>query len=235
MATLRKMLNQGVKDELITRAETPSYYPTTHEPNEAQGALFIEPKWYEPLRKHLREPLRSAFTLAYYWGVRVGELGRIRKGHIDRQNRTINLPGEITKMRKPRVLPLPVDVVIAPGPPDELAFPIGDIRGQWYDACVAIGAGHFLCKQCGARCQKRECETHGQQPLKRLRYVGITLRHTRHTAVRNMMDAGMERKRAKELTGHVTDSMFERYNIGRDKDVDEARDLMERFHKKRSC
>jgi hypothetical protein len=58
------------------------------------------------------------------------------------------------------------------------------------------------------------------------------LRNTRHTAMRNMSDAGMERTRIKAISGHKSDSMFERYNIGREKDVDEARKTMDAYHLK---
>lgn len=78
MATLRKMFRQAIKDELITGEEEPSYFPMTGEKNVARGAIFIKPEWYAPLRKELKEPLRSAFTLAYHDGVRVEELQRIR-------------------------------------------------------------------------------------------------------------------------------------------------------------
>jgi integrase len=234
MACLRKMFNQAVRDELITRTEIPPYFPTTYEPNEAVNALFIEPQWYAPLRKELREPLRSAFTLAYHWSVRVGELERLRHRHIDVKNCVVNLSGDITKTGRPRSVPLPGDVVIKPGLPDALVFTLGDVRGQWQKACVKVGAGHFECKLCGARCDRRECPAHGKQPVKGVRYRGITLRHTRHTAARNMHDAGMDRQRIKDRTGHVTDAMLNRYNIGRLQDVDKARDLMERFHRRQA-
>jgi uncharacterized protein (DUF1778 family) len=55
----------------------------------------------------------------------------------------------------------------------------------------------------------RKCPTHGKRPTKGLRYKGITLRHTRHTAARNMPEPGMEEKRIMEITGHVTHSMFD--------------------------
>ena len=232
MATLRKMFNQAIKDELITRTEVPSYFPTTYEPNEAVNALFIEPRWYAPLRRELKEPLRSAFTLAYHWGVRVEELRRLRRKHFDIKNRVVNLPGEITKTGKARSVPLPKEVAIKAALPDALVFPLGDMRGQWHKACVIVGAGHFECKLCGARCDGRKCPTHGKQPVKGVRYRGITLRHTRHTAARNMHDAGMDRQRIKDRTGHKTDAMLNRYNIGRTEDVDKARVLMERFHRR---
>jgi integrase len=233
MATLRKMFRQGIKDELITGEEEPAYFPMTKEPNEAVGALFIEPVWYAPLRKVLKEPLRNAFTLAYHAAIRVGELQRLRWQDVDLNKRIVRLPGQSTKTSKQRLVGLPADFDLKPGKADELIFPLGDCRERWRTACVKVGAGYYECRACGARCAGRKCPTHGKQPTKRLRYRGITLRHTRHTAARNMSEAGLEEKRIMEITGHATRSMFDRYNIGKERDVAEARDRMEEFHRER--
>ena len=69
--------------------------------------------------------------------------------------------------------------------------------------------------------------------LRGMRYRGLLPRHTRHTAARNLIDAGLDRDRARAITGHLTDSVFSRYNIGREKDVEAARKALEKFHRKR--
>jgi hypothetical protein len=51
-------------------------------------------------------------------------------------------------------------------------------------------------------------------PLRKLKYRSLLLRHARHTAIRNMVDAGIPRQRAKAITGHVRDAVFNRYDIG---------------------
>jgi integrase len=230
MATLRKMFRQGIKDELITNDEEPSYFPTTEESKKAIGAIFIQPEWYTPLRKTLKEPLRSAFTVCYHAAIRVGELERIRWRDVNVAKRFINLPEDITKTGDARSVPLPSEFDRTPGQPDELVFPLGDCRERWRTACVKVGAGYYECRECGARCDGRKCPTHGKRPTKRLRYKGITLRHTRHTALRNMSDAGMREKRIMDISGHVTRSTFDRYNIGKETDVAEAGNLIEKFH-----
>lgn len=214
MATLRAMFRQGAKDELITATELPAYFPTVGEPNVARGALYVQREWYAPLRKALKEPLRSAFVMAYGTGIRVGELQRLRWRDIDTDKRIVTLPAEITKTGRARVIPLPRDFGLKPGPPDALVFTLGEYRWRWYKACVKIGAGRWEETDSG-----------------RKRYVGILLRHCRHTFVRDASDAGLEEKRIMETTGHVTRSMFDRYNIGRDEDVARVRETMERFRR----
>jgi integrase len=231
MATLRAMFRQAVKDELLTPTEIPAYFPMFKEPNEARGAIFIEAEWYEPLRRRLGEPLRSAFTLAYHTGIRVHELLRLRWRDVEAAKQRVVLPGEITKTGKPRSVPLPSDFKRRPGRPDELVFPLGDFRTEWYEACVTVGAGKYHCRACRAECARRVCPTHGKRTLRQLKYVGAFLRHCRHTAVRNMSDAGLPETRIMAITGHVTRSMFDRYNLKREKDVELAREAIERQHR----
>jgi len=210
VATLRSMFNQAAKDELITQAEIPAYFPQTKEPNEAVGAVYIKTEWYKPLRRLLREPIRSAFTLAYHTSIRVGEMERLRWRHfefkkVNGAKGIIHLPGEITKSGKPRDIWIPMDFDLKPGKPDDLPLRLGNYRRQWWKACVAVGAG------------KWEKTTSGRKV-----YVGAKLRHCRHTAIRDMVDSGLDRDRAKAISGHLTDSMFSRYNIGKEEDVLEA-------------
>jgi integrase len=232
MATLRSMFNQAVKDEILTRTELPGYFPMGEETIPPRVNAFIEVKYYAALRKVLLEPMRSAFTLAYHDSVRVEEMKRLRWDAFDFKRRIIYLSEEVTKTGNARIVPIPSDFDLKPGRPEELACPIGDRREVWNEASVIVGAGWFECKKCQARCAIRECPTHGHRAVRGVRYHGPQLRNTRHTAVRNMSDAGMDRTRIKEISGHKSDSMFERYNIGREKDVDEARRTMDAYHLK---
>lgn len=215
-ATLRAMFRQAAKDELITRTEMPAYFPTVAEPNEARGAIYIKDEWYKPLRQHLKEPLRSAFTLAYHTGIRVHEMWRLCWRNIDIKTRVVTLPGEITKTGKLRLVFLPADFTLPPGEPDDLVFPVGSYRKPWQKACVAIGAAHWQETSTGYK-----------------KYVGPLLRHTRHTAVRNMSDAGQPEARIMAISGHVTRSTFDRYNLKRKEDVEIMRKAIERQHRKR--
>jgi integrase len=233
IAALRAMMKQAVKDELITNAEIPGYFPMVDEPNEARGAFYIEQKWYDALRKDLKEPLRSALILAYSTSIRVHEMRRLSWRDFDFKNRVIILPGTITKTGILRTIFIPKDFDRKPGKPDDLVFPLGDSRLDWYRACAKIGAGYLECKACGARCTVDVCPAHGRRSRRQLKYFGPLLRHTRHTAVRNMIEAGLGEKRAMDISGHVTNTMIKRYNIGRQEDVDAARVAVERFQRGR--
>ena len=234
MATLRAMVRRAVKEELLTSREVPPYFPMVSEPNVAVGAVFAEPQWYVPLRKKLPEPLRSAFTLAYHTALRVGELQKLRWRDFDLRKHEIRLPGEITKTAKPRTVWVPSDFDLRQGDPDALVFDLGDYRMAWRKACLAVGAGWYTCKECGEVCDGRRCPTHGMHKLRDdggLRYHGLLLRHSRHTAARNLSDAGLPEARIMGVTGHQTRAMFDRYNIGRTGDTEKAREAAEAHHK----
>lgn len=152
--------------------------------------------------------------MAYGTGIRVEELQRITWQNVDFKKRQIDLPGSITKTGRPRTVGLPSDFKLKPGRPDQRLFVLGNYRRPWRKACVAVGAGHWEETEKG-----------------RKKYVGVLLRHTRHTAIRDMVDAGIDRDRAKASSGHLTDSMFTRYNIGKDQDVDRTRTQLESYRK----
>ena len=46
---------------------------------------------------------------------------------------------------------------------------------------------------------------------------GFVFHNTRHSAVTNLTNAGVPRHEAKTVSGHVTDSVFDRYLIGTEK------------------
>jgi integrase len=235
MAGLRRMFRLAVENELLETVDIPSYFPMVKEPDKNPNAVFIKDEWYEPLKKTLSEPLRSAFILCYHTAMRVHEMMRLRWRDVDLAKRTVILPGGITKTGDPRTVFLPNDFKLKPGKPDGLVFPLGDTRPEWHGVCVRLGIGHWRCRKCGAefKAKERPAEcTHRQRDLS---YVGPLLRHTRHTAVRNMIEAGMPRERAKDISGHITDSTFNRYDIGKEEDVEQARLATQLAHQKRQA
>jgi len=77
--------------------------------------------------------------------------------------------------------------------------PIRDFRGAWASATKRAG-----------------CE-------------GLRFHDLRRSAVRNMMRAGFDRKRAMAISGHKTEATFERYNIVGGRDLREDLPKLEKY------
>jgi integrase-like protein len=72
-----------------------------------------------------------------------------------------------------------------------------DPRDEWYDLCVRSGLGKYLPA-------KRK---NGKDYSK---YVGLMLHDFRRSAIRNMIRVGISQKVARDISGHKTNSVFDR-------------------------
>ena len=63
---------------------------------------------------------------------------------------------------------------------------------------------------------------------------GLLFHDLRRTAVRNMLDAGIEEKTVMRIIGRRTRSMIDRYSIGGEKDVVAAGRKLEEFAKRKA-
>jgi integrase len=212
IACIRVMFKRALKDGLLTSDKVPQYFPMVHEPNEARGAIYFKREWYDKLLKILPEPIRSALMLAYSRGVRVSEIERLTSRDFDIKARVLTIPAAAAKTAKSRVISLPKDLKLECGAPDALVFPLGNYYRAWRKACVQVGAGRFEKLATG-----------------RKTYVGVLLRHCRHTFARNASDAGLEDRRIMDVTGHKTRSMLDRYNIGKETDARTSGTVVDRF------
>lgn len=81
--------------------------------------------------------------------------------------------------------------------------PVGDFRKAWATACVEAGLYHLAVDAAGAEKKVPEKLFHD----------------LRRTAARNMVRAGVQERVAVAVTGHLTRSMFDRYNIVSEDDL----------------
>lgn len=171
---------------------------------------FFERGDFEDVRDNLPEHLRGLVTFLYLTGWRVGEVLPLEWRQVDRKAQTIRLEPGTTKNRRGRVVPygaLPelVEVVerawserqrlAAEGTLCPFVFQhrggqrIGSFRKAWATACEAAG----------------------------LR--GRLIHDLRRSAVRNLVRAGVPDTVAMKITGHLTRSVFDRYNISSETDL----------------
>jgi integrase len=168
---------------------------------------FLDPEQYDKLARECGKYglwLRTAFELAHTYGWRHGELLNLRVSQISIADRTIRLnPGE-TKNDEGREVPMTsllrqlLQESIRGKQPDDLVLtrkdgrPVGDFRGCWETATKNAGV------------------------------AGLLFHDLRRTAVRNMIRAGIPERVAMQISGHKTRSIFDRYNVISQGDIENA-------------
>jgi integrase len=191
------MLNQAKREGKIRHTDVP-YFPMPADSKPRKG--FLAPDQFAKLLGHVPAHLQPIVKFCYATGCRLGAAQKITWSMVAPDCSEIELPGEITKTGEPLTLPLA-------GPLAEIAttlkklfrdeskpvFDSRDLRYCWYEACHAAGFGVYDSK-------------------KRI-YRGLTLHDLRRSATRNLIRAGVDRGTAMSITGHRTESVFERYNI----------------------
>jgi integrase len=176
------------------------HIPMLKESNVRKG--FFEREEFLELRKHLPDPVNSIATFAYYTGWRKGEITHLKWDQVDLERGTVRLnPGE-TKNDDGRVIHINTELrgemqflhMNRQGPYvfHRKGCPLGEFRKSWATAC------------------------------KNAKVEGRLFHDLRRTGVRNMVRAGIPERVAMEISGHKTRSVFERYNIVSDQDLQDA-------------
>lgn len=181
--------------------------------NARQG--FLTTEQIETVIAHLSEDLRDFTAWCAATGMRKGEAAGLTWSMVHGDE--LHIPANITKNRRPRVLPLvgqladivsrrqaarPVEVhgttVMAERIFHREGQPVRDFRKAWRNACEQAG-------------------------------VRAIFHDLRRSAVRRMVRAGISPQIAKRWSGHSSDSMFQRYAILTTDDMREAFQTTEKF------
>jgi integrase len=225
---LKRMFRLGFEQTPQLVARIP-HIPQLKEHNIRSG--FFEHEDFLALRGALPDYAQVAVSLAYYSGMRMGEVCSLQWRQINWTEGKLFLQAQDTKTNTPRVLFLTGDlyrVLHRWKSRCDLKWPAcpwichrGGIRLQtllhsWRKACEAVGLG-----------QMEKDATKGRKVWK-----GKIPHDFRRTAVRNMVRAGVPEKVAMAISGHKTRSVFDRYNIVNEKDLEQAaRSLSAYFEK----
>jgi len=205
------------------------HIPMLKEHNIRSG--FFEHEDFLALRGALPGYAQVVVSLAYYSGMRMGEVCSLQWRQINWSEGKLFLRAQDTKTSTPRVLYLSGDlyrVLETWKRRCDLKWPAcpwichrGEIRLQslkhsWRKACQAVGLGEMV-----------EDTMKGHKV-----WQGKIPHDLRRTAVRNMVRAGVPEKVAMAISGHKTRSVFDRYNIVNERDLEQAaRSLSAYFEK----
>src|SRR5687767_12651181 len=245
-AYITKRQNEGIANGTINRElgclkrmfhlahqQTPAkvsrvpHIPMLEEHNIRSG--FFEHEDFLALRGVFPDYCQVSVTLAYYSGMRMGEVFSLVWTQVNWSEGKLYLRSQETKTDMPRVLFLTDDlrrVLTAWRQRCEKKWPdcpwichrggiqLKSIKHSWRKACIRVGLGQMV---------------KGEETGK-LVWKGKIPHDFRRTAVRNMLRAGIPEKIAMAISGHKTRSVFDRYNIVNEADLHAAALRMDQYY-----
>jgi integrase len=170
--------------------------------NARQG--FVSPADFSKILAALPHDLKDFAQWCYATGTRRGEASKLKWEMV--QGNALRIPGNVTKNKKPRELPLV----------GELAQLVEQRQAQRHvkgELCDYIfhrqgkPVGSFICSW---------------KTATRAAGVPCLFHDLRRSAVRNMSQAGIPQQIAMRVSGHKSASVFQRYNIITSEDVASA-------------
>lgn len=202
LSLLRKMMNLARRGAKLTQVP---YFPMLKEDNVRKGFVTIEQ--FRKLREAMPEHLRPLITFLYFTGCRIGAALAITWSQMEfeKGRAQLRLEGNQTKNEDPILLPLPLEVseILKELPRVGRVFDARNLRKAFQAACVKVGLGV-------------------KTGPKVWQYKGLILHDFRRSGVRNLIRSGVPRTIAMRISGHLTESTFERYNIVDATDLHEA-------------
>jgi integrase len=214
------------------------------ENNVRKGFLTDDP--YDVLAEKCRKVglwLEAMLEVGYTFGWRASEVRKLRVWQVELGNRRIILEVGSTKNKEGRT------VKFATGSnlerllteccrgkrPNDFLFtredgePIKDFRGLWWKVCYEAGLTCRICKECGADVDEKlfcpACKE--KRNTKQVKSVGLLFHDLRRTAARNARAAGVHEEVIMQMGGWKTRSVFSRYAIIAESDLDDAARLIE--------
>jgi len=214
LAVLKRMFNLAIHSTPPKVHQVPAI-PRLQESAPRTG--FVEETQYNKLAAQADEHWLHALVLtAYTYGFRKTELLALRVRQVELLNNKIRLDVGSTKNKEGRTVTMTPEVLAAltlcvhGKTADQLVFtrkdnePVLNFRGSWYSLCERTGLGAFVNKD-------------GKETWK-----GLVFHDLRRSAVRNMIRRGIPERVAMMISGHKTRSVFDRYNIVSESDIDDA-------------
>ena len=213
LAALRRMYRLGENHEPPLVARVPRI-ALVREDNVRTG--FFEPDEFTAMRDALPDHAKVPLIIGYYTGMRLGEILGLQWPQVDLIRGLIRLEPGRTKNKEGRTVPL-----------------LGELREtleRWRLETMAAYPGcPWVCHHEGE--QLKSLKKAWGTACKRVGLKGKLFHDLRRSAVRNLIRAGVPQAVAKKISGHKTDSVFDRYNIVSEHDLVDAIGKVERYQK----
>ncbi len=216
LEVVRRAYRLAVRKRVLRPFEVP-FISLRTEDNTRTG--FLEPEDYPQLRDAFDDDaVRLMFIIGYHVGWRAGRIKTLTWPQVDFKNRVIHPPSDQAHNKSVGAAPIYGDLEKALQAermiherdwPDcqwvihRTGKPVVDYRDAW-DRAVQLAE-----------------------------FEGLHFHDLRRSAVRNMLDAGMDESKVMRIVGHKTRAMIDRYRIVSVKDVAKAGEQMARYLEER--
>ncbi len=171
---------------------------------------FFTEDEYKVLRAVLPDYVKVPLIMAYWTGMRAGEILKLQWDQVDLERGLLRLEPGTTKNNQGRLIPLVKEVT-------EALWQWKQTTLQRYPACVP---GCVTIEENDFSPYLRKA---GGKLVERVGLKGKLFHDLRRTAVRNMVRAGISERVAMAISGHKTRSVFDRYDIVSETDLIDAR------------
>jgi integrase len=221
----------------------PPSFTMLSESGNVRREFFTEAE-FRTVLSHLSSDLRDFVAFAGACGMRKNELASLTWDMVE--GNELLIPGDITKNREPRVLPIVGEMTeiierrrsarrIEVGGTVRMVEhvfhrdgePVREFRKSWARACVRAQVGAMICPKCESNGDRLTCDACNVATV----YHGKIFHSLRRFAVRNSIKAGVPTQLAKLWSGHKSDAVFERYSILDTNDMREAFEKTEQYRK----
>jgi integrase len=225
LAFLKRGYNLGIEMQMINRKPV---IKMLEEDNVRQG--FFEYPEYDALRNAAPVWFKPVVTFSYFVPWRKANVLGLQWKYVDLAHRVIDIPATDTKNKKAIKVKLAGELLemlqglyekrntLCPFVFTRDGKQINpDIRDVWWNGCVTAGLGIW-----------KEVDD------KKV-YEGKLFHDFRRTGCRDIVRSGVSEHVAMMISGHKTRSVFDRYNIITDKDLEEAAERRNRYAKEQAA
>ena len=211
LAALKRMYRLASQQTPPLVITTP-HIPHLQENNVRQG--FFTEEEYKVLRGVLPDHVKVPLIIAYWTGMRAGEILKLQWDQLDLERGLLRLDPGTTKNNRGRLVPLVKEVT--------------ESLWQWKQHVLAhYPACRWVCHYRGKRLRAVPTKS-WKKGCARVGVNGKLFHDLRRTAIRNMVRLSISERIAMEISGHRTRSVFDRYDIVNERDLFDATMCLQR-------